>query len=201
MILTGRDKKARMHRRMSLPQSKVVYSKSHDANLVDYPIRDIDEDESFTELFFEAREQTMTGKGAMFALYNACKYVHEQGISGAFVECGTWAGGSAILAGLTFEKLGADRALWLYDTFDGMTEPTEVDFDRTGAKAATYLEKFSDDVGWCYASLDDVFPNFATAGLTTRNARFVNDDYGNESGLRIATDEYFQTRCAPLLIY
>ncbi|MTH99979.1 TylF/MycF/NovP-related O-methyltransferase [Roseibium sp. RKSG952] len=188
---------------MTLPPRKIVYSETHDADLVDYPIRDIDENEQFMELFLKSRDFTMTGKDAMFALYNACKYVHSAGIAGDFVECGTWMGGSAILAGLTFEALGKPRDLWLYDTYEGMTAPTEADVDVNGDSASALMETFGDETGWCYASLDQVSQNFGAAGLSTQNARFVKGDVMETlkdqlpeqiSVLRLDTDWYESTR-------
>lgn len=188
---------------MSLPPRKIVYSKTHDADLADYPIRDIDEDQRFFELFLKTRDFTMTGKDAMFALHNACRYVHDAGIPGAFVECGTWMGGSAILAGLTFAQLGAPRELWLYDTFEGMTAPTGADIDVHGASAASLMETLGDETGWCYASLEQVTRNFAAAGLDTGGTRFVRGDVMETlatdiperiSVLRLDTDWYESTR-------
>lgn len=195
---------------MTLPPRKIVYSESHDAELVDYPIRDIDEDEHFTNLFLKSRDFTMTGKDAMYSLHNACKYVHSAGISGDFVECGTWMGGSAILAGLTFEALGAPRDLWLYDTFEGMTAPTEADVDVNGESASLLMETFSDEVGWCYASTDQVSRNFVAAGLPTKNSRFVKGDVMETlknnfpekiSVLRLDTDWYESTRFELEVLY
>ncbi|WP_284163374.1 TylF/MycF/NovP-related O-methyltransferase [Frigidibacter sp. SD6-1] len=188
---------------MSLQPRKIVYSQTHDAQLVDYPIRDIDADEAFMELFMKTRNHTMTGKDAMFALYNACRYVHTVGIPGAFVECGAWMGGSAILAGLTFQMLGAPRRLWLYDTFEGMTAPTELDVDLNGATAASLMETYGDETGWCYASLEQVEKNFMDAGLSTDNVNFVKGDVLETlktdvpeqiSILRLDTDWYESTR-------
>lgn len=152
----------------------------------------------------------MTGKDAMFALHNACKYVHASGISGDFVECGTWMGGSAILAGLTFKRLGAPRNLWLYDTFEGMTAPTEADVDVNGESASTLMEEFGDETGWCYASQEQVSQNFGSAGISAQNVRFVKGDVMETlkdqlpeqiSVLRLDTDWYESTRFELEVLY
>lgn len=195
---------------MTLPPRSIIYSKSHDAQLVDYPIRDIDADESFMELFEKARDYTMTGKDAMFALHNACRYIHASGIPGDFVECGAWMGGSAILAGLTFQALGEPRCLWLYDTFEGMTAPTEADVDVNGATASSLMETYADETGWCYASLEQVKKNFSDVELPTDTVRFVKGDVMESlktdlpeqiSVLRLDTDWYESTRLELELLY
>ena len=71
---------------------------------------------------------TMTGVPRMQALVDAVRYCHARGVAGAFVECGVWRGGSVLTMILTLQELGVgDREIYLYDTFEGMTEPTEVD--------------------------------------------------------------------------
>ncbi len=58
-------------------------------------------------------------------------------IPGAFVECGVWKGGSIMTVAYTLNRLGVrDRDLFLYDTFEGMTEPTEIDVSHYGVAAA-----------------------------------------------------------------
>src|SRR3954454_17567557 len=75
-----------------------------------------------------ALPHTMTGPARLQALVDAVRYCVARGIEGAFVECGVWRGGSVRAMILTLQQLGAaNRDLWLYDTFEGMTEPTEHD--------------------------------------------------------------------------
>jgi hypothetical protein len=71
---------------------------------------------------------TMTGVARMQALIDAVRHVVERGLPGALAECGVWRGGSVLAMLLTLRELGAwDRDVFLYDTFEGMTAPTEHD--------------------------------------------------------------------------
>jgi O-methyltransferase len=71
---------------------------------------------------------TMTGVPRLQATIDAVRYCVGRGVPGAFAECGVWRGGSVLAMILTLQELGAaDRPIWLYDTFEGMTEPTEHD--------------------------------------------------------------------------
>jgi O-methyltransferase len=71
---------------------------------------------------------SMTGVPRLQALVDAVRYVVSRDIPGAFAECGVWRGGSVLAMVLTLQDVGsADRHIWLYDTFEGMTEPTEQD--------------------------------------------------------------------------
>ena len=75
-----------------------------------------------------ALPQTMTGVPRLQALVDAVRYCEARGIEGDFVECGVWRGGSVLAMIGTLQQLGRPhRAIHLYDTFEGMTEPTEHD--------------------------------------------------------------------------
>jgi hypothetical protein len=64
----------------------------------------------------------------MLALVDAVRYCVVRGVPGAFAECGVWRGGSVLAMLLTLLELGElERDVYLYDTFEGMTAPTEHD--------------------------------------------------------------------------
>ena len=74
------------------------------------------------------RPYTMTSPERLVALMDATSYVVRRGIPGALVECGVWRGGSVLAAIQVMLHLGVtDRDVYLYDTFEGMTEPSEAD--------------------------------------------------------------------------
>jgi hypothetical protein len=71
---------------------------------------------------------TMTSAARLIALVDAVRYCVARDVPGAFAECGVWRGGSVLAMLLTLQSLGrTDRDVYLYDTFEGMTEPTEHD--------------------------------------------------------------------------
>ena len=71
---------------------------------------------------------TMTSTARLVATIDAVRYCTSRGIPGAFAECGVWRGGSVLAMILTLQEAGVDdRDLFLYDTFESMTEPTERD--------------------------------------------------------------------------
>ena len=74
------------------------------------------------------RGYTMTGNLRVYSLLDAVRYVVARRVPGAFVECGVWRGGSVMAMASKLLKLGiTDRELFLYDTFEGMAEPTAAD--------------------------------------------------------------------------
>jgi hypothetical protein len=80
------------------------------------------------EIIARARPFTMTSDARLQALIDAVRYCEKRGIAGAFAECGVWRGGSVLAMILTLQELGVeDRDIHLFDTFEGMTAPTEHD--------------------------------------------------------------------------
>jgi O-methyltransferase len=80
------------------------------------------------EVLERALPHSMTGPARMLALIEAVRYCVARGIPGAFAECGVWRGGSVLAMILTLKQLGReDRDIHLFDTFEGMTEPTAAD--------------------------------------------------------------------------
>lgn len=129
--------------------------------------------------FVTGKQFTMGSRERVVATINACKHAVQAGIEGDFVECGVWRGGNSIAAKLTFENYGSDKKVWLFDTFTGMTAPTE--HDTTRFSDASAAERFKaaqaqEHNEWCFASLEDVKANFETAGTDPAGVRFVAGD-------------------------
>ena len=159
-------------------------------------------------IYDKAREFTMTSPERLWALMQAVSYVVRNDLQGDFVECGVWRGGSAMTIALQLQKLGVtDRDLWLYDTFQGMTPPTDADVDaRTGTSARKLLSKTTKAAGnnvWCIASLDDVRANVQSTGYPMDRVHFKEGDVAvtlledrpsTISVLRLDTDWYESTK-------
>jgi O-methyltransferase len=120
---------------------------------------------------------TMTSKERIFALRAAVRYVVENELTGDFVECGVWRGGSTMVMALTLRELGAtERELHLFDTFEGMPPPQEVDRRFDGVSAQALLErneKTADNTYWAIAALEDVQRNLATTGYPAARLHYV----------------------------
>jgi O-methyltransferase len=80
------------------------------------------------EIIARARPFTMTSDERLQALIDAVRYCERRAVPGAFAECGVWRGGSVLTMILVLQGLGVDdRDIHLFDTFEGMTAPTEED--------------------------------------------------------------------------
>jgi hypothetical protein len=79
---------------------------------------------------------TLTSAQRVQALLDAVGYCVRRDIPGAFAECGVWRGGSVLAMISKLQDLGIeDRAVYLYDTFEGMTKPSELDTSPFGQPA------------------------------------------------------------------
>jgi O-methyltransferase len=135
-------------------------------------------DDGFRELRERVAPATMTSPERMHALYQAINYVTDAGIGGAIVECGVWRGGSSMLGALALlARRDSSRTLWLYDTFDGMAPPGELDVTYDGLPARALLatqERTGDAVNdWCVASIEDVRANMDATGYPRERVRLV----------------------------
>lgn len=104
-----------------------------------------DFDEPMKELWKFVSPFTMTSKERVFALRQSVEYLVQNEIGGAIVECGVWKGGSMMAIARTLHELKViDRALYLFDTFEGMSEPTAEDVDRASVPAREHLKTMAE---------------------------------------------------------
>lgn len=167
------------------------------------------------QLYEECKPYTMTSPDRMYALFKAVNYIIDNDIPGDFVECGVWKGGSSMLVAKTLISRGiTNRTLWLYDTFEGMSAPTEKDMDYTGQKADILLNKSSKDNAesvWCYSSYNEVEKNILSTGYPSQNIKLVkgkvedtipeNIPEDNIALLRLDTDWYESTKHEMIHLY
>lgn len=152
---------------------------------------------------------SMTSYERMYATLSATKYVINNRIQGDFVECGVWRGGNSILMSMTLSQMNIeDRNIYLFDTFEGMTEPSKNDKDNSGRSASSLLEKADKKNGeniWCVASIEDVKNNFAHSNYPEALVQLVKGDVGTTlkdeenlpkeiAVLRLDTDWYESTK-------
>ena len=102
-------------------------------------------EKEFWDIYDLCKPYSISSVERMYSLYGAVKYIINNNIEGDFVECGVWRGGSAmIIAKMLFNNRITSRKIFLYDTYEGMSEPTEADKDHFGRNAADRLSKASE---------------------------------------------------------
>ncbi|MDH4452070.1 MAG: TylF/MycF/NovP-related O-methyltransferase [Verrucomicrobiota bacterium] len=123
----------------------------------------------------QARPYTLTSLHRLASTQDAVRYVVKNGIQGSLVECGVWRGGNMAVASRTLQLLGnTSRDLYLYDTFEGMSEPTEHDADYGGNSAAQILAAEQKGTGmWCEAGIEDVTQVMKETGYSMNKVHLV----------------------------
>jgi O-methyltransferase len=121
---------------------------------------------------------TMTTPERIYSIIQAVEHILKHNIPGDIVECGVWRGGSMMAAAKTLIKLGAPhRKLWLYDTFEGMTQPTNKDFDFRSIKAADYMKQTAANKDtsnhWAISRIEEVKQHIQNTGYPDRLVKYV----------------------------
>lgn len=83
---------------------------------------------------------------------------------GAFVECGTWRGGASFLMAKRLAYHGIDRPVWMFDSFEGLPAPREI--DGPGAMAWTQNTSSSNYYDNCRANVEQVKADATRLGLS-----------------------------------
>jgi O-methyltransferase len=174
--------------------------RSYETFLPDFTDEDI-------QIIRAVKPYTATSTDRIYGLLNAVRYIVANNIPGDFVECGVWKGGSAMTMIKTLQQLRApEREVHLFDTFAGMTAPTDKDTSQFEPDTVAAYEALKEENGicrWAYASLDEAKRNVLSTGYDPKKIHWivgrVEDTLpGNTpqqiSLLRLDTDFYESTK-------
>jgi O-methyltransferase len=159
------------------------------------------------------RPFTMTPPEVTLNAIRAAQYVAEYNIPGAVVECGVWRGGVSMAMASQLSIAMQIKQLYLYDTFDGMSEPTENDISPTGQKAEILLKNLPKDEQnhiWAFAPIEKVRSNVESVGYSADKIKFVKGKVEDTipktmpdkiALLRLDTDWYESTKHELIHLY
>ena len=162
-------------------------------------------DSDFWDIYRRCSPYTGSSIERMYGLFKGIEYIVNAGIDGAIVECGVERGGSMMAAAHTLRHFGDEtRDLYLYDTFAGMTRPTEHDADFRGSPPMQQWQaaERADHNEWLYVPLERVRTNMFATGYPREHIHFIKGKVedtipGNSPDrialLRLDTDWYEST--------
>jgi O-methyltransferase len=167
------------------------------------------------DTFAKVREFTATSTERLSGLVSGVQYIVQNKIPGDFVECGVWRGGSMMAAALTLMRCGdTSRDLYLFDTYEGMSAPTDADVMFDGQTAEDVLKEKPPAEGfgnyWCVAGIEDVKRNLYSTGYPKEKLHFIKGKVedtlpggapANIAMLRLDTDWYESTAHELLHLY
>ena len=161
-------------------------------------------------LINQVKEFSMCDYKNLYLSTQVAKYVKEKNIEGDIVECGVWKGGNLMIFNSLLKFYKMNKKIFAYDTFEGMTKPSNFDLDFKGNLANDLLVKTkvhsnNHDNIWCYSTLDNVKNNIKKITGEIANINFINGDVletldksinlpNKISILRLDTDFYESTK-------
>lgn len=129
------------------------------------------------EIYDKISPYTMTSIERVISIFNSIDYLTKYKIPGAIVECGVWRGGSMMAAALKLiENNDTSRDLYLFDTYEGMSEPTKDDVAYSGLSATKEFLRVrtgKDSSAWCDASLEEVQKAIWSTGYPKEKIHFI----------------------------
>lgn len=127
-------------------------------------------DAKFQEIYHKVRPYTMTSIDRIWSLYNSVNYISQNKIEGDIVECGVWRGGSSMVAALSLiNNKDTQRHLYMYDTYEGMSEPTGEDVSIHGDTG----EDTWQGINQCYADFPDVERNIGSTNYPKNQIHMI----------------------------
>ena len=118
---------------------------------------------------------------------DAIKYIIENNINGCIIECGVDTGYMEYIWINELKRLGQVREIYMYDTFDGLTKPSENDYTCPDArlykmnkdevhntwKGQIINEKIN---RWCYTPLEKVKEYLNSTNYPQSNLHYIVGD-------------------------
>lgn len=157
---------------------------------------------------YSIRPYTMVGRTGLFATYDIADEVEKDRMEGCFVECGVARGGCSALMAIVANECRNGRKVWLFDSFEGLPEPTSEDtyeepiLHKPKDKSASLVSP-----GYCLGTYEEVEKLlFSKLHLSKNNVFMVKgwfqdtlpkhkDEIGGISLLRVDADWYESTKC------
>lgn len=155
-------------------------------------------------LFVRVLPYTMVSFERLANAYELAQKVSRENLQGALVECGVWKGGAAAVMAV---GAGPERALWLFDSFEGLPEPTLADGERARAYSSNRVSGRLSSIAKCVGPLEDVRRLFFRVlklpgqnihieqGWFQETLPAVKERIGPIALLRMDADWYESTRC------
>jgi hypothetical protein len=151
------------------------------------------------EFYDKVSPYSGTSRERIYGLFECLEQIRKDNIKGDMVECGLWKGGNVLgICEYLFRHNITDVNVWGYDTFTGMTQPTDVDKDDTGTPAINIFEQVK-----CESPYEEVLTVLEKTYFPKSKIKLVVGDVLNTldisypeniSLLRLDTDWYESTK-------
>lgn len=153
-------------------------------------------------LFEQVQPYTLVGGWGLLALYRLCRQADRRRVPGAFVECGVYRGGCAGVMAALAQNSAPSRQTWLFDSFEGLPEPSPQDRANELAAAGRFAAPIHDVHELLFERLR-LAPEAVhiEKGWFDRTLPAARDRIGSIAVLRLDADLYESTRCCLEQLY
>lgn len=140
--------------------------------------------------------------GALLQMYDFISQVDRNGIPGSIVEMGCGRGGCGAFMAYVSERNRSYRGVWLFDSFEGLSEPTDADWQGNTKDPERvrkgYLAVEQEIAEEAVAVMDLSQPEnvHITPGWFEESVPRVKEDVGQIAILRLDADIYEPTKYA-----
>lgn len=107
-----------------------------------------------SRLFRDVMPYTMASYRRLDNVYRLAQRSEQESIRGAFVECGSWRGGCSAIMAWVAHRVGSGRKTWLFDSFEGLPEPTKEDGETASAYASKNVSGRLSSINLCIGTLE-----------------------------------------------
>ena len=163
---------------------------------------------SSPDIYELVKNDTLIKTTGVAANIKAVDHIVENNIPGAIIECGVYRGGSVAAMLYRLLELGDNtREIYLYDTYTGMSEPSEEDAKIGGTHEKTFekYERVTDEhiTNWCYGPLGIVQQVINRTNYPPHKVTYIkgmvedtlpNNTINEIAILRLDTDFYESTK-------
>jgi hypothetical protein len=147
-------------------------------------------------LFEQVQPYTLIGGWGLLALYRLCREADRRRIPGTFVECGVYRGGCAGVLAALAGRSDPPRRVWLFDSFEGLPEPSHEDRSNSLATRGRYAAPIDDVRKLLFEDLcADPAVVSIEKGWFDRTLPDAHSRIGPIAVLRLDADLYESTRC------
>lgn len=102
----------------------------------------------------KALPHSLVGPHGLEKTYDAVVDVVQRGVPGDLVECGVAQGGSSAVMALALRDCAEPRRLWLFDSFEGLPDPTVDDYDADSGATGAHIRPLPK--GSCLGTYEEV---------------------------------------------
>ncbi len=104
-------------------------------------------------LIYRVMPYSLVGSSGLEHTHDITEKVEEKNLIGDVVECGVAQGGSAALMAIVSSNFGSSRKFWFFDSYEGLPNPTEQDFEDDG-QTGKHVRNLTE--GSCLGTYDEV---------------------------------------------